>query len=146
MLEKRVFLWWLHVWNSRRIKYNKKHEWVFKGDSNSDLLVPAGGFPLTMMVTESSFVRVELKWSVEFTFRQWQQESQEHNRTHGHHKMHSLIIHTVKLKKVSRNESSKQGKSRSSGRKKEDSPIKHKEYSKYSSLSLKWKMLQLSNL
>lgn len=37
-------------------------------DSNRDSLVPACGFPWTMMEAESSFVRVELKWSVKFTF------------------------------------------------------------------------------
>lgn len=49
---------------------SKKHIKIFKGGINSDLLVPAGRLSLTMMMTESSVVRVELKWSVEFTFHQ----------------------------------------------------------------------------
>lgn len=89
--------------NFKHVKYKKirKNKMILtRLPDRWNLLVPAGGFSLVMMLIESTFIWVELKWSVELTFHQWQKESHEHKRARGHYKMHPWLSTWKKFKKV----------------------------------------------
>lgn len=43
---------------------------LYENETEKDLLVSAGGFPLVMVLTGPSFIWAKLKWSVELGFDQ----------------------------------------------------------------------------